>query len=751
MRDGQESFGALLRRYRLGAALTQEELSALTGLSVRAISSMEAGRTARPYPRSVQLLADALGLSEDSRAALLNAAKSESHWRQAIRPAQLPPDIAEFTGRARQLGWLADLLTGNNRAARVVAITGTGGVGKSALAVHVGHRVRDAFPDGQLFVEMQGSGDQPTSTAEALARLLRHLGMTEATIPADITERAAEFRTRMAGLSMLLILDDARDAAQVRALLPGTVTSAVLVTSRGWLADLEGCRILALSALGEADARALFASLCGPDRVAAEMTATDVVLSACGGLPLAIRIAAARLVSRPTWSIGALASRLGSELHRLEELAVGDLAVRASFQVSYGLLPGPGGSGGDVKRAFRLLGLWSGGDISLAAAAALLGVDRAAASRMLERLVDVHMLEAPAAQRYRFQDLIRVFAAERAVHDEPAASREKAIRRILLWYLHSADAALTTLELAPRPELTLIPADRAAPPLAFAGYDEAADWSDTERDNVVSAVVLASRWDMHQICAQLADVVWRGFKRSPWDGWVQVLEHGLASAVAVGDQVEQAWLHNFAGIALMFRGHHLEAVAHFDEALPLSRDIGSRRCEATATGNVAIAYRALKRYDEAISHLEKAMMIDPDPPRRGRVLVNLGMVYLDQGRLEEGIGSIEEGLALINQAGDHWGDSLSRSLIADAYRQLGRQADAIKSAQRALEISRRVHDEYQEAAALYALGQVLADCGELARARACLTSAYLISDRLGLPMAKEMAASIAALDAGKPG
>ncbi|HEY3906420.1 MAG TPA: helix-turn-helix domain-containing protein [Streptosporangiaceae bacterium] len=328
--DG-EGFGALLRQYRLAAGLTQEELAERTAISARAISSMEAGRTARPYRRNVQVLADALALAPGERDLLMLLARGGARLARGpggpCRPAQLPADIAEFTGRTEQVNSLTALLAGSGQPARIAVITGAGGVGKSALAIHVAHRVGAAFGGGQLFVELQGSSEQPVSTDEVLARLLRQLGMADAAIPADATERAAEFRAWMAGLAMLVVLDDAGDAAQVRPLLPGNASSAVLITSRGWLAELEGSRALALGAFDRAEALTLFASICGADRVQAEPEATDAVLTACGGLPLAIRIAAARLVSRPAWEVGALANRLRNERQRLSELEAGQLEL----------------------------------------------------------------------------------------------------------------------------------------------------------------------------------------------------------------------------------------------------------------------------------------------------------------------------------------------------------------------------------------------------------------------------------------
>jgi tetratricopeptide (TPR) repeat protein/transcriptional regulator with XRE-family HTH domain len=751
--DG-EDFGTLLRRYRLAAMLTQEKLSGLTGISTRSISSMEAGRTTRPRLGSVGLIADALELAQESRDLLIRLGRGTSEVASPVpagRPAQVPADIAEFTDRTEQVKVLTELLAPAGQSVRIAVVTGPGGVGKSALAIHVAHRLVEEFGDGQLFVELQGSSGQPAATSDLLARMLRQLGMADEAIPADVTERAAEFRTRMASRAMLLVLDDARDAAQIRPLMPGSASSAVIVTSRGWLAELEGSRALALGSLADPDAFALFASICGPGRVAQEPEATDQVLAACGGLPLAIRIAAARLVSRPAWDVATLASRLRDERQRLSELAIGDLAIRASFAVSYATLPACADPARSAGRAFRLLGLWPGADLSLPAAAALLGITVESASEVLERLVDVHLLETPAAHQYRFHDLIAVFAAECAQEDEPLVSREQAITRLLLWYLHTTERALTELEIWSRDGFSLIPVSRAEgemTPLDFASHDIAARWCDRERANVVTAVTLAARHGLHDLCSQLAESAWLSFMRSPWGGWIQVLEHGLASASAIGDHVAQAWLHTYLGIALItLHGEPLAAIDHFDQALPLGQAAGDRQCEAIATANLGIAYKMLERYDDAIASLERALLILSGTKReRGVILMNLGSAYLEAGQLDLGTERMEEALATIGNAGDPRGASLGQSLLADAYRQLGRLAEAISSAELALEISQRVHDEYHEATAWYTLGQVRAELGEVDQARSCLSRAFELADRLRVPEAEWIAASLAALD-----
>ncbi len=782
-------FATLLREHRRAAGLTQEELSASAGLSARTISNLESGHTTRPYQSSVLLLADALELAGSDRTCFLRAARgivgkpgtqanggpaASSAARHsapatqaqsaagpqppgALAPAQLPPDITEFTGRTRQVDWLVASLVndGQSRAVRVATITGAGGMGKSALAIHLAHRLRAEFPDGQLFVELHGSREQPVSKADALTRLLRHLGVAESGMPQDEADLIAEYRTKIADRRMLIVLDDARDVSQVRPLLPGTGSSAVVISSRSWLAELEGGRTLALKALDDADALALLSTICGPERVAAEPEAARALLAACGGLPLAVRIAAARLVSRPHWGIGALADRLAVELQRLEELQYGDMAVRASFQVSYAALAGSAAPGAeDYARAFRLLGLWPGSDISLPAAAALLGVDAGSAARRLDRLVDAHMLEATSEHRYRFHHLIRAFSVECAQRDEPAKSRESAVGRVLSWYMHTADRALTSLELSPRHELELAAVEPGALPLMFSSYDAAADWSHTERDNVVAAVMLAFRWGLRQTCAQLAEVVWRAFLRSPWDGWVRVLEVGIESAAAIADGAAHAWLLNYLAITLMYRGENIEALARLEQALALCRLAGDLRCEVTVHGNMAIACKELKRYDEAIGHFERCDRIDPDcdPLVLGRALMNLGMLYVEVGRVAEGAAQMERALEMVNQRGDHSSDSLARSLLSDAYRQLGRSDDAIRFARSALDISRQVRDQYQEAAAWSALGKALTDSGDTGQAHSCLTRALALATDLGIAESEQIAAGIAALETpGGPG
>ena len=275
-------------------------------------------------------------------------------------------------------------------------VNGAGGLGKTTLAVHAAHQVRAQFPEGQLYVDLQGASSQTAPPGEVLARFLRDLGVGGDKIPALDDERAALYRTTLAGHRVLILLDNAKDAAQVRPLLPGTSSCAVLVTTRNRSADLATTRFVDLNVLEDTEALALFSRIVGEERAAAEPDATAEILVACAGLPLAIRICAARLAKRRQWRISTLADRLRNQHRRLDELKTGDLAVRASFQVSYDSL-GKVGRGADPARVFRLLGLWQGATISLYAATALLGAAENEVADALETLVDINLLEVAGA------------------------------------------------------------------------------------------------------------------------------------------------------------------------------------------------------------------------------------------------------------------------------------------------------------------------------------------------------------------
>ncbi len=408
-----------------------------------------------------------------------------------VLPAQVPAPVADFTGRELEIKELCDALApGGSVHPTVVigAVTGAGGIGKSALVARVAQLMAGEFPDGQLYVNLMGASAEPAEPSEVQARLMRDLGVQAEDVPSVGGERDARYRSVLAGQRILLVLDDARDAAQVRPLLPGTNGCAVLVTSRARLADLPGVVRCDLEALTRDDALILFGRIVGPARAGAEPAAARTILDACGELPLAIRIAGARLAARPGWSVEDMARRLSAEQDRLRELRCGDLAVRTSFQLSYDVLDEPS------MRVFRLLGLAPPGELSLAAIAVLTGLDVTAAEPVLDVLADCHLIENPVAGRYRLHDLLRLFAAEKAQSELDQEQRGQAAARLITWYwaaLRAAAGALAQGRLLAHgteevPEAPFVP--------VFATHAEALAWCDRERGGLLWAIEAAAAW-----------------------------------------------------------------------------------------------------------------------------------------------------------------------------------------------------------------------------------------------------------------
>jgi DNA-binding SARP family transcriptional activator len=359
--------------------------------------------------------------------------------RHPVRPpAQLPPDLMDFTGRAEITDRLCQLLTGAG-AVPVCAITGPSGIGKTSLAVHAAHHVRHRFPDGQLYVDLRGVGGQPHEPGAVLSRFLRDLGVEPERL-LDPDERAARYRSLLAGRRVLLVLDNARDAAQIAPLLPGAAGCAVLVTSRGRRADWYVYSTVTLPGLDADESRVLLARIAGADRVSAEPDATGAVVAACAGIPLALRVAGARLAGRPGWQVRDLADRLTDRQRRLRELAAADLELRAGFRDSYRGLPAAANPAGiSPARAFRLLGAAATATIALVPAAALFGCGTREAEAALSVLVDECLVDEPSPGSYQLHDFVQPYADECA--DEVAPEeRDVAVRRLQWWYQYQAPA-----------------------------------------------------------------------------------------------------------------------------------------------------------------------------------------------------------------------------------------------------------------------------------------------------------------------
>ena len=477
-------------------------------------------------------------------------------WR--VVPRQLPADVHGFTGRERELAGLAGLLGGGDHegAARgpvvVSAVVGTAGVGKSALAIHAAHRVAERFPDGQLYVNLQGAaaGLEPLVPGEVLGRWLRALGVDPGAIPAEVEEAAALWRSQTAGRRLLVVVDDAADAVQVRPLLPGSPGCGVVVTSRRVLASLEGAQHLHLDVLAPTEAVQLLGRLAGPVRVAAEPEAAAEVARLCGQLPLAVRIAGGRLAARPGWPVARLAERLADAHRRLDELELAGTGVRASFTVSVEQLrAGPDPTDRSAAAAFGLLGLPDGPELGIPAAARLLDQPEQAAERVLERLADAHLVETPAPGRYRLHDLLRLYARELAQQH-------------------------------PRPR-------RAA-------AEQAATCPGAPAELAI------------QLAHALLALLW---VRGHWDDLVEINQTALAVAQRTGDRAAQGLTNRDLAAAYCYRGQPGTALACLRESLAIFQELGMPRGQAESLRALGETLRALDRLEEARAHWREALAI----------------------------------------------------------------------------------------------------------------------------------------------
>jgi DNA-binding SARP family transcriptional activator len=650
-------------------------------------------------------------------------------------PAQLPADVADFTGRGRHLAQLRGLVArpgDDNGAVAVAVVAGTPGLGKTALAIHAAHALRQEFRDGQLYVSLRGGSEQPVPPDEVLARFLRDLGVDGARVPVDAEERGAMYRTRLAERQMLTVLDDARDAAQVRPLLPGTGSCAVIVTSRHRLSDLAGSRLVDLDVLDDSEAAELFTRIIGAERAEAEPEAVREVLASCAGLPLAIRIAGARLTARRNWTIRTLANRLADQQRRMDELTAGDLAVRACFQVSFDALPRRGGREVDPAHAFRMLGVWQGLSVSLRAAAALIGEAEIPVTDALEVLVDANLLESPAPERYRLHDLLRAYAAERALADEPEQAISDASRWLLDWYLRTADAAASVV--APlRDRVPLEPAGPGVEPTVFASAELALAWVEEERANLVTATRQAAALGLHDVAWKLPVAVMVCFDRLGYrTEWLATHHIALDSARETGDRSGEARVLNNLGMVLGEQ-RAADAVGYFQQALAIYTEISDEIGQAKTANNLAYSYALLGRHEEAIAALTEVIDLQRRVGQRygeAVALCNLGEAYRELGRLDEAIGACQEALAAAGEIGATRDEGYALYGLGRAYLDLQQPAQAADFLEQAQVIHNAAGDRNGQAQDLRYLGLAYLRDGRAAQARERWERSYRLFRRL---------------------
>ncbi|BBC93092.1 helix-turn-helix domain-containing protein [Streptomyces griseofuscus] len=620
MRDGTPltgDFGQRLRHLRTRAGLSQEALSHTAGVSVRALADMERGRTRGPQRRTVQVLAEALGL-DDAEAADLekSAAVGRPRPRTATGPAApgalaLPRDIKDFTARGPALAALLELAqdTGPDRPG-VSVVTGQPGLGKTAFAVHAAHRLAPHFPDGQFALDLHGMDPEPTTPRDALARLLGALGIADAAIPAGTDDRAGLWRSMTGDRRMLLLLDNAVGESQVGPLLPGAGPALTIVTSRHSLAGLESVHRTDLALLRREEAVELLTLIIGPERVRAEAQAARDLADLCGHLPLAVRIAGQRLLSRPHERLGKLVARLAAEGRRLDGLQAGSLRVRAAFALSYRQLHT------DTRTFLRRAALAAGADFSPETGALLAGLPYDDAVACAEELTDAGLLQSDAAaERYRFHDLLRLYAAEQVAIEDGPEIRDAALDRTTRWMLRRATAAAQHFDVAHEgsppdgaqdgdPEPHGDPDPDGAP----AGREEARAWLEAERAQWLAALRRAHETGRHQQVLDTAQAMhWFSDINQHWEQWVEVFQRSADSARLLGSRRDEAIHLNYLAWSYNMCVHDPHnALTSADAALAAARDCGDGLQEGWALGYGAGALHRQGLVPEAQARLRAA-------------------------------------------------------------------------------------------------------------------------------------------------
>jgi DNA-binding SARP family transcriptional activator/tetratricopeptide (TPR) repeat protein len=654
-------------------------------------------------------------------------------------PSQLPFDIADFTGRGHEVAeltrWLSDgVATGS----RLCAVYGKPGAGKSTVAAHVAHRVREQFPDGQFYASLRGVQAVRADPAEVLAGFLRALGVAEADIPARLEERAQLYRTLLADRRILVVLDDASDERQVRPLLPGGHTCAALVTSRERLGALGGAAHLHLPVLDEAEALDLLGRVIGDARVAEHPEAARELVRLCGNLPLAVRIAGARLAARPQWKVGRLTERLGVQHRILQELTLGDLEVRGSFALSYD------GLDDRERTALRRLGLLDVSSFGAWVVAPLLGCDGHEAEEVVERLVDAQLLDVSivdddgGALRYQIHDLTRAFARERGEAEEPADEIKASAER-------AAECWLGLVELAGR-RAPHAPAEGSALAryLAPAQIDELLTdpeaWFDAEQTGLVGVVERVSGLDLTDVATRLAAALCSSVfaVRNLFGQWWRTHNAALAAARRTGDRIGEARLLSGLGWLRYEQDRFDESIAYHEQALAAYELDGDRRGQAMSRLDLSVVQCEYGQFAQARHSLDLALPVLRELGERQaeiQALHGLGRVLTEQGELDEALDAAELAVAGYVSTGDGSSRALALRSVGLVHRAAGRLAEAARCSQEAVDLLRADDDPLMSAYAVQALAKVRIRQGRGEEVReamhACLATCHEMQDGFG--------------------
>ncbi|MFE3033949.1 BTAD domain-containing putative transcriptional regulator [Streptomyces canus] len=662
-------------------------------------------------------------------------------------PSHLPPDIADFVGRSEQIDWAVALLGRVDEPGRTAppigVVSGRSGTGKTALAVHVGHRTAELFPDGRLFVDLRAADTAPLQPADALARLLRAMGAEPETLPSSVEELTGLYRTYTGHRRILLILDNAAGEAHVRPLLPPGPGSAVLVTSRRRLVALEGAAHLDLTVPDEEEALELLRRVAGAERVRAEPEQTAEIVSLCGRLPLAVRIAGARLAARPHWVPGRLAARLRDERLRLNELRAGDLELRTSLELGYADLDP------QEQRALRRLALLDLPDFAAWIAAPLLDIGTEEAEEAVERLVDCHFIDVigvdgTGRSRYRIHDLAREHARERCLSEESAEERAAAVRRLVECWLGLAEKAAArgpggAARYFPEPA-AVRPLDPADPQAEEELLTRPAAWFAAEQAGLLAAVEYCADHGMDRAARDLAGALIASSVAlyNQFDAWSRSHTAAMAAVRRSGDGEGEAWLLTGLGQLRYEQDEFEESYAYYRDALRLFEAHDDVQGAAQALLGMATARREQASYGEALELLNRALegygRVD-DRGARARVLYGLGYVYREQGDDPAAREAFAQALELYRAEGDRHGEALVLRAVALCHRAEGEYAQAEPLLRDVLRIFAGLHDTFGVMYTEQSLAKVELRLGLLDASRErlgrCLELARERQDRFG--------------------